>query len=94
MNYTGQLSFDFVDSNGKLYLIECNPRTTDGALLMTAEHLAGGITEPDHELTMVPEGTEVHELPGGQLLVRPAYLTHRTFASGTPKLDARCRRTP
>lgn len=26
---------------------------------MSAEHLAGGLTDPDHELTMVPEGEEV-----------------------------------
>ena len=32
----------------------------------------------------VPEGTEVHEIPGGRLLVRPAYLSHRTFTVGTP----------
>ncbi len=59
MSYTGQLSFDFVDHDGELYVIECNPRTTDGALLMTAEHLAGGLTDPDHELTMVTPGDEI-----------------------------------
>jgi hypothetical protein len=32
----------------------------------------------------VPEGTEIHELPGGRMLVRPAYLSHRTFTVGTP----------
>jgi GNAT superfamily N-acetyltransferase len=32
----------------------------------------------------VPEGTEVHPVPGGQLLVRPAYLSARTFTVGTP----------
>lgn len=32
----------------------------------------------------VPDGTEVHELPGGRLLVRPPYLSHRAFAVGTP----------
>jgi hypothetical protein len=32
----------------------------------------------------VPPGTQVHEVPGGQLLVRPAYLGHRTFTVGTP----------
>ena len=30
------LSFDFVDHGGRLYLIECNPRPTDGVLLMSA----------------------------------------------------------
>jgi len=58
-SYTGQLSFDFVESDGNLYLIECNPRSTDGALLMTAEHLAAGLTDPHAPLTLVPEGTEM-----------------------------------
>ena len=59
MSYTGQLSFDFVDSDDELFLIECNPRSTDGVLLMTAEHLAAGITDPDAPLSMVEPGTEV-----------------------------------
>ena len=36
------------------------------------------------EWLWVPEGTTVHEVPGGTLLVRPAYLSHRTFTVGTP----------
>ncbi len=32
----------------------------------------------------IPEGTEVHPVPGGRMLVRPAYLTHRTMTVGTP----------
>jgi GNAT superfamily N-acetyltransferase len=36
------------------------------------------------EWLWIPEGTQVHEVPGGRLLVRPAYLTYRTMASGTP----------
>ena len=59
MQYTGQLSFDFVESGDELFLIECNPRTTDGALLMSAEHLAAGITDPSAPLTMVEPGTEI-----------------------------------
>lgn len=59
MTYTGQLSFDFVESDGQLYLIECNPRTTDGVLLMTPEHAATGLTDPSSPLTMVAPGEEV-----------------------------------
>ena len=36
------------------------------------------------EWLWVPPGTEVHELPGARLLVRPAWLSHRTFTVGTP----------
>jgi predicted ATP-grasp superfamily ATP-dependent carboligase len=58
MAYTGQLSFDFVERDGELFIIECNPRSTDGVLLMTAEHLAAGITDPSAPLSMVEPGTE------------------------------------
>jgi len=34
LNYTGQLSFDFIIKNGKAYVIECNPRGTSGAHLI------------------------------------------------------------
>ena len=59
MRYSGQLSFDFVDHGGKLFLIECNPRPTDGVLLMTPEHLTAGIAEPDAPLSVVEPGKEV-----------------------------------
>jgi len=58
MHYTGQLSFDFVDRDGELFIIECNPRSTDGILLVSAEHLAAGITDPSAPVSMVEPGTE------------------------------------
>jgi glutathione synthase/RimK-type ligase-like ATP-grasp enzyme len=59
LSYTGQLSFDFVASPDGLVLIECNPRTTDGVLLMTADELARGILEPGAEPALVEAGREV-----------------------------------
>jgi glutathione synthase/RimK-type ligase-like ATP-grasp enzyme len=59
LSYTGQLSFDFVASTDGLVMIECNPRTTDGVLLMTDEELAGGILEPGHDTAQVEAGREV-----------------------------------
>ena len=59
LDYTGQMSLDFVNSDGTLYMIECNPRATDGALLLTDDDLAGGLSEDEHEPTMVPPGEEV-----------------------------------
>ncbi len=56
LGYTGQISFDFVASPDGIVIIECNPRTTDGVLLMDADELAGGIFEPSHELAMVEPG--------------------------------------
>jgi predicted ATP-grasp superfamily ATP-dependent carboligase len=58
LSFTGQFSLDFVDSGGKLYLIECNPRATDGALLVPALDLAEGIFESDRELSVVEPGEE------------------------------------
>lgn len=59
MSYTGQLSFDFVESDGLLYLIECNPRSTDGALLVDGANLAAGLLEAEASLTIVEPGTEL-----------------------------------
>jgi glutathione synthase/RimK-type ligase-like ATP-grasp enzyme len=58
-DYTGQMSLDFVDSDGELYLIECNPRATDGALLLSSADLAGGLLDPGRELSLVEPGEEV-----------------------------------
>ncbi len=54
--YTGQMSLDFVDSEDGLRIIECNPRTTDGVLLMESDELAGSVLDAEQELTMVPPG--------------------------------------
>jgi len=54
--YTGQMSLDFVDSEDGLRIIECNPRTTDGVLLMESDELAGSLLDAEQELTMVPPG--------------------------------------
>ncbi len=59
LEYTGQMSLDFVDSDGELYLIECNPRATDGVLLVDDRDLAEGILEERRELTMVAPGDEI-----------------------------------
>jgi predicted ATP-grasp superfamily ATP-dependent carboligase len=56
LGYTGQMSLDFVDSGDGLVIIECNPRTTDGVLLMESEELAEAMLDQDHELVQVPEG--------------------------------------
>jgi glutathione synthase/RimK-type ligase-like ATP-grasp enzyme len=59
LDYSGQMSLDFVDSDGELYLIECNPRATDGVLLVPDSDLAEGILDERRELTAVEPGQEV-----------------------------------
>jgi predicted ATP-grasp superfamily ATP-dependent carboligase len=56
LGYTGQISFDFVASPGGIVIIECNPRTTDGILLMDPEQAAGGIADPQRQLSAVEAG--------------------------------------
>jgi glutathione synthase/RimK-type ligase-like ATP-grasp enzyme len=56
LGYTGQVSFDFIVTDGGLSLVECNPRGTDGLLLMSTEQLAAGLLEPREEPQLVPAG--------------------------------------
>jgi hypothetical protein len=56
--YTGQMSLDFVETSKGLMLIECNPRATDGVLLMHSEELEGGQLRAEQELTLVEPGRE------------------------------------
>ena len=58
LHYTGHLSFDFVDQDGELFLIECNPRPTNGVMLLDAEPLAAAITDPHAPLAVAPAGRE------------------------------------
>ena len=56
LGYTGQVSFDFVVSPDGIVIIECNPRTTDGILLMDPDQVAGGICDPGQKLSPVEPG--------------------------------------
>jgi predicted ATP-grasp superfamily ATP-dependent carboligase len=58
-DYTGQISFDFIDSPDGPYLVECNPRATDGALLMSSSQLASGLLDPSAECETVPAGESI-----------------------------------
>ena len=56
--FTGQLSFDFVDHGGQLYAIECNPRPTNGVILLEAEEFARALTGDVAEPVVVAPGVE------------------------------------
>jgi predicted ATP-grasp superfamily ATP-dependent carboligase len=58
LGWDGQMSLDFIETDGGLVMIECNPRPTDGILLMTAEELERGLLAPQEETLMVPAGRE------------------------------------
>jgi hypothetical protein len=46
LGYTGQISLDFLVTDDGLTFVECNPRATDGLLLMPREELAAGLLNP------------------------------------------------
>jgi hypothetical protein len=67
LGYTGEISFDFIITEDGLSYVECNPRPTDGVLLMPRDELAKGILEPASGETFVLE-------PGGHVQLDLAVL--------------------
>ncbi|HLM32062.1 MAG TPA: hypothetical protein VK326_10425 [Solirubrobacterales bacterium] len=57
LDYTGQMSFDFLVTDDGLSFVECNPRATDGALLLAPEEIARGLLEPHADTFVLPPGT-------------------------------------
>jgi len=74
INYTGQISFDFIRSKERLYVIECNPRATSGIHLfecspglakafLEKSYLMGTIGKIYHEpITMLLYGFKQKEI--------------------------------
>jgi predicted ATP-grasp superfamily ATP-dependent carboligase len=56
LGWDGQMSLDFVATDDGLVMIECNPRPTDGLLLMSAEELERGLISPQPETLVVEPG--------------------------------------
>lgn len=59
LGYTGQISFDFLVTADGLSFVECNPRPTDGVLLMPRDELAKGLLDPRPETFVLPPGGHV-----------------------------------
>jgi len=66
LGYTGQISFGFLVTDDGLTFVGCNPRATDGLLLMPREELAAGLLAPRPR----PSCSE----PGGQVQLSLAVL--------------------
>jgi predicted ATP-grasp superfamily ATP-dependent carboligase len=58
LSWDGQMSLDFVEADDGLMMIECNPRPTDGILLMTDEELERGLLSSGDETLLVEPGRE------------------------------------
>jgi hypothetical protein len=56
LDWDGQMSLDFIETDEGLVMIECNPRPTDGVLLMAPEGLERGLLAPEEEILLVPAG--------------------------------------
>lgn len=56
--FTGQLSFDFVNHGGELYAIECNPRPTNGVILLETDEFVKALHGEVDEPVVVEPGVE------------------------------------
>lgn len=59
LGYTGQISFDFIVTPDGLSFVECNPRATDGLLLLPEKELARGLLDRDADTFLMPAGHTV-----------------------------------
>ncbi|MDV6271650.1 ATP-grasp domain-containing protein [Rhodococcus globerulus] len=59
LGYTGQISVDFLITDDGLTFVECNPRATDGLLLMPREELVAGLLAPRPETFVLEPGGKV-----------------------------------
>ena len=64
LDYTGQISFDFLVTDDGLSFVECNPRATDGLLLLDPQRLARGLLDPGAETFVLGPGETDPARPG------------------------------
>ena len=71
-NYTGQVAFDFIEAkNGKIYVLECNPRATSGMhLFLQQDNLAQAFTEECSEV-IYPSAAEPRMLSTIMAVIGP-----------------------
>jgi len=78
LNYTGQISFDFLLTDDGLSFVECNPRGTAGLLLMPREELAAGLLTPRTETFVLESGDRVQL---GLAVLADGFADHRNRLS-------------
>jgi hypothetical protein len=74
LNYTGQMSYDFLVTDDGLSFVECNPRATDGALLLSPDEIERGLLGPAPDETFVLAPGEEKQLD--LLLVGDGFSDH------------------
>ncbi|PRP81236.1 hypothetical protein PROFUN_02070 [Planoprotostelium fungivorum] len=71
MHLTGQLAFDFIEAEGRLISIECNPRSTSGIHLFSkVDFLAEAFTNPSAPRRDAPIDVK-RQLAPGMLMYKP-----------------------
>ena len=72
-NYTGQIAFDFIEADdGKIYVLECNPRATSGMHLFSLEDRLAQAFEKERSETICPKNLEPKMLSMIMALLGPA----------------------
>jgi predicted ATP-grasp superfamily ATP-dependent carboligase len=81
LGWDGQMSLDFVAAGDGLMMIECNPRPTDGVLLMAAAELERGLLAPTGETLLIEEGRseQLDFAVFGQIFKEPLKEVPRSF---------------
>ncbi|MDR3617121.1 MAG: ATP-grasp domain-containing protein [Candidatus Obscuribacterales bacterium] len=72
-NYTGQVAFDFIeDKDGKIYVLECNPRATSGMHLFLPQDNLTKAFAPGCENVIHPSAAEPRMLSTIMAILGPA----------------------
>jgi len=71
LSFSGQLSFDVIQSEGKMYVLECNPRSTSGLHLLT-EGIAAALLE--EKQIILSKQAQAFSLKTAILFSRPLHL--------------------
>lgn len=68
IGFTGQIAFDFIEKEGVLYAIECNPRATSGLLLFSANTHLDRAFFKQSKAVITPEPQARQQIAAGMLL--------------------------
>jgi len=81
LGYTGQIAFDFIETpDGKIYVLECNPRATSGVHLFLPQDGLAGAFDPGLETGFTGE-TENDNAALASPVIRPSSTEPRMLAS-------------
>jgi len=68
IKYTGQIAFDFIENQGQLYVIDCNPRATSGVHLFKPEDRIDRAYFHQETETIFPKKGNTQQIAAGMLM--------------------------